>query len=167
MLPVTESDIRSSFINCSKGEAKRIVIPRDLDGRPWADLDFLGWTDPTYAGRCYIVVPGDVTADEGGLTGVALRHETGGSRRAQMCKICLTTHPSGGVSLMTANKSGEAGRKGNSVGTYMCTDLDCPLYARGTKTPALGKQYREDLDMEAKIERVRVNLSAFVARVSD
>ncbi|MBJ7288309.1 FBP domain-containing protein [Williamsia sp.] len=162
MHPVTEADIRSSFVNCTKGEAKRIVIPRDLDTRPWDELDFLGWTDPTYAGRCYLVAP-----DGDGLVGLALRHETGGSRRAQMCKICLTTHPSGGVSLMTASRSGDAGRKGNSVGTYMCTDLACSLYARGKKTPALGKQYREDLDVEAKIERVHTNLAAFVARVSD
>ncbi len=43
MRALTEQDIRGSFINCSKGEAKRLNVPRDLDGRPWQDLDFLGW----------------------------------------------------------------------------------------------------------------------------
>ncbi|MCX6468004.1 MAG: FBP domain-containing protein [Corynebacteriales bacterium] len=162
MEPVTDSDIRASFVNATKGEMKRIVLPRDLSETRWEDIDFLGWVDPTYAGRSYVVTP-----DDDGLVGVALRYETGGSRKAQMCKICLTTHPSGGVSLMTARKAGEAGRKGNTVGTYICTDLDCSLYARGKKTPALGKQYREDLDVESKIDRVRQNLAAFVARVSD
>lgn len=43
MRALTEKDIRSSFVNCSKGEAKRLTVPRDLEARPWDDLDFLGW----------------------------------------------------------------------------------------------------------------------------
>ncbi|QDQ90911.1 FBP domain-containing protein [Rhodococcus sp. WB9] len=160
MEPVTERDIRSSFINCSKGDAKRLPVPRDLDDRPWDDLDFLGWSDPSFPGRCYVVVPRD-----GGLVGVALRYETGGYRRAQMCTVCMTTHANGGVSLMTARKSGESGRRGNSIGTYMCADLACSLYARRKKSPAMGRQYREDLEPEERIARVRDNLDAFIARV--
>ncbi|MFD1050185.1 FBP domain-containing protein, partial [Kibdelosporangium lantanae] len=37
MRPVTERDIRTSFVNCSKGEAKRLAIPKDLANRPWDD----------------------------------------------------------------------------------------------------------------------------------
>ncbi|WP_040868067.1 FBP domain-containing protein [Nocardia exalbida] len=160
MEPVTERDIRSSFVNCSKGEAKRLPVPRDLDERPWADLDFLGWSDPSFPGRGYLVVPQDDR-----LVGVALRHATGGTGRAQMCAICLTTHTGGGVSLMTAHKAGESGRRGNSVGTYMCTDLACSLYARNKKRPALGSRYREDLTPEEKVERVRDNLNTFLAKL--
>jgi FBP C-terminal treble-clef zinc-finger len=40
--PLTEQQIRAAFVNCSKGEAKRLHVPRDLAGQPWADLDFLG-----------------------------------------------------------------------------------------------------------------------------
>ncbi|TGN78537.1 FBP domain-containing protein, partial [Streptomyces griseoluteus] len=46
MRPLTEQDIRASFVNCSKGDAKRLAVPRDLAERPWDDLDFLGWRDP-------------------------------------------------------------------------------------------------------------------------
>ncbi len=88
MEPVTEHDIRSSFINCSKGDAKRLPVPRDLDDRPWEDLDFLGWSDPSFPGRCYVVVP-----REDRLVGVALRYEAGGYRRAQMCTVCMTRMP--------------------------------------------------------------------------
>ncbi|NUS45464.1 MAG: FBP domain-containing protein [Mycobacteriaceae bacterium] len=160
MDPVTENDIRSSFVNCSKGDAKRLGIPKDLATRPWDQLDFLGWHDPSGNGRGYLVAPGPDA-----LVGVALRYETTGSGRTQMCTICLTTHTAGGVSLMTANKAGDAGRKGNSVGTYMCTDLACSLYARGKKAPALGRRYREDLSVEQKAARVRDNLAAFIARL--
>ncbi|MBF6335884.1 FBP domain-containing protein [Nocardia abscessus] len=160
MEPVTERDIRSSFVNCSKGDAKRLPVPRDLAERPWADLDFLGWSDPSLPGRGYLIVP-----REDRLVGVALRYPTGGTGRAQMCTICLTTHTGGGVSLMTAHKAGESGRRGNSVGTYMCTDLACSLYARNKKRPALGSRYREDLTPEEKIERVRENMTTFLAKL--
>ena len=159
MDPITEPEIRASFINCSKGEAKRLPVPRDLDLRGWPDLDFLGWSDPSYPGRKYLVVP----AAEG-LAGVAMRHERG-SRRAQMCTICSTTHAGGGVSLMTAQRSGELGRRGDSIGTYMCDDLDCSLYARRKKVPSLGRQYKEDFDPEERAAQVRRNIAAFVARV--
>ncbi|MEU5758860.1 FBP domain-containing protein [Nocardia sp. NPDC047648] len=160
MEPLTERDIRSSFVNCSKGDAKRLPVPRNLDERPWADLDFLGWSDPSFPGRGYLVVPQDDR-----LVGVALRYSTGGTGRAQMCAICLTTHTGGGVSLMTAHKAGESGRRGNSIGTYMCTDLACSLYARNKKRPALGSRYREDLTPEEKVERVRDNLNTFLAKL--
>ncbi|MDE1674583.1 FBP domain-containing protein [Nocardia gipuzkoensis] len=160
MEPVTERDIRSSFVNCSKGDAKRLPVPRDLAERPWDDLDFLGWSDPSLPGRGYLIVP-----QKDRLVGVALRYPTGGTGRAQMCTICLTTHTGGGVSLMAAHKAGESGRRGNSVGTYMCTDLACSLYARNKKRPALGSRYREDLTPEEKIERVRENMTTFLAKL--
>jgi hypothetical protein len=46
MRPLPEAEIRTSFVNCSKGEASRIRMPAGLSRTPWADLDFLGWTDP-------------------------------------------------------------------------------------------------------------------------
>ncbi|RDI54058.1 FBP domain-containing protein [Nocardia mexicana] len=162
MNPLTEQEIRASFVNCSKGEAKRLHVPRDLRDRPWGDLDFLGWNDPSAAGRCYLVVP-----QEDRLVGVALRYETGGSGRTQMCTICLTTHTAHGVSLLAARKTGESGRLGNTVGTYMCTDLACSLYARNKKRPALGARYREDLSPAEKAERVRTNITAFLTRLDD
>ncbi|MFJ4653766.1 FBP domain-containing protein [Nocardia sp. NPDC088792] len=161
MQPITERDIRSSFVNCSKGDTKRLPVPRDLDDRPWDDLDFLGWTDSSFPGRGYLVVPRDEE-----LVGIALRYETGGSGKSQMCTICMTTHTAHGVSLMAAAKAGESGRRGNTIGTLMCTDLACSLYARNKRRPALGQRYREDLiTPEEKIERVRQNIATFVQRL--
>ncbi|MGA9872059.1 MAG: FBP domain-containing protein [Rhodococcus sp. (in: high G+C Gram-positive bacteria)] len=160
MEPVTERDIRSSFVNCSKGDAKRLSIPANLADTQWDQLDFLGWSDASFAGRGYLVMPRDSE-----LVGVALRYETGKSDRAQMCMICTTTHSRGNVSLMTARKVGESGRRGNTVGICMCADLDCSLYARGKKTPALGSRYRENLTPEERVDRVRTNIEAFTARL--
>ncbi|SEE14687.1 FBP C-terminal treble-clef zinc-finger [Streptomyces sp. 2231.1] len=162
MRPITEQDIRDSFVNCSKGEAKRMSVPRDLAERSWADLDFLGWRDPGAPDRSCLV-----TERDGRLVGVALRFPSSqrGFLHRSMCSLCLTTHPGGGVSLMTARKAGAAGREGNSVGLYMCTDLACSLYVRGKKVPESGSRFEESLTLEEQIARTTANLSAFVDKL--
>lgn len=163
MEPLTADDIRASLVNCSKGEAKRLAIPRDLAGWPWGDLDFAGWRDPSGSDR------GCIVAEHGGrLTGVLLRcvpasaagRPLGG--RSSMCSLCLTTHPGAGVTLMTA-----ARRKArdNSVGIRVCADLDCSLYLRGKKDPPAGGRLSETLSVEEKSERLRSALSAFLGKV--
>jgi hypothetical protein len=164
MRSLTEQDIRTSFLNCSRGEAKRLATPRDLDQRPWGDLDFLGWRDPGAPDRGYLV-----TEREGGLAGITLRLPS--SRRGlphrSMCSLCLTTHPSGGVSLMTARKAGAAGREGDSVGVYICADLACSLYVRGKKALPPGGRFEETLTTEQQIARTAGKLSDFLAKLQD
>lgn len=162
MKAVTEQDIRMSFINCSKGEAKRLPLPRDFEELPWEDLDFLGWRDLSAPGRSYIV-----TEHDGRLAGITLRFpsQQRGFLHRSMCSLCLTTHPGSGVSLMTARKAGPAGREGNSVGLYMCTDLACSLYVRGKKAVPSGARFKESLTMEEQIARTTANLSGFVAKL--
>jgi hypothetical protein len=163
MRPVTEDDIRASFVNCSKGEAKRANLPKDLADLPWEDLDFLGWRDPGAPERAYVVAERD-----GGLVGIALRVTSGGYRgftQRSMCSLCLTTQTGGGVGLMTARRTGEAGRQGNSVGQYLCGDLACSLYTRGKKQTAGGGVIEESLTVEEKIARTRANLHSFLDKV--
>ncbi|MFJ9142580.1 FBP domain-containing protein [Streptomyces griseus] len=161
MGPLTEKEIRAAFVNCTKGEAKRLSVPRDLADRPWDDLDFLGWRDPQAPARAYLVIPSDR-----GVVGVQLRSSDAGSwqTRRSMCSMCVTTH-TGGVSLLVAPRSGKAGQQGNSVGAYMCSDLACSLYVRGKKDAGVGARLHESLTLEQKIERTMANLDAFVAKV--
>ena len=162
MRPLTERDIRASFVNCTKGETKRMAVPRDLAERPWDDLDFLGWCDPAAPQRAYLV------AESGdGHIAVALRLATpyAGQPRRSMCSLCLTTHPGQGVSLMTARKAGREGQQGNSVGAYICADLACSLYVRGKKQAGPGGRLHESITLQEQIERTTVNLAAFLDRV--
>jgi hypothetical protein len=169
MRPLAEPEIRSSFVNCSKGEAARIRMPAGLsDGAvAWADLDFLGWTDPGAPLRSLLVVPGD-----DGPTGVVLRRPEAGNAkrnavRSTMCRVCLTEHGASGVALFVAPLAGSAGRRGNTVGEYMCADLACPLYLRGKRQPKMRLVRREEtLTLDERIDRAMTNLSAFVARVT-
>jgi hypothetical protein len=162
MRPVTESQIRASFVNCTKGETKRLAVPRDLAARPWDDLDFLGWRDPAAPARAYLV------AESGdGLIGVALRRAApySGQARRSMCSLCLTTHTGDGVSLMTARRAGRNGQQGNSVGAYICSDLACSLYLRGKKDAGFGGRFHESLTLEEQIARTVDNLTGFLDKV--
>jgi hypothetical protein len=164
MRPITESGIRGSFVNCSKGEAKRLGVPRGLDEQPWDDLDFLGWRDPGAPERGYLIAE----RDDGGLVGIALRAAPAAARgftARSMCSLCLTTHTSGGVALMTARRTGEAGRLGNTVGQYLCTDLACSLYIRGRKQPVMGADFEETLSVDERAARARANVAAFIGKV--
>ncbi|HEY1918528.1 MAG TPA: FBP domain-containing protein [Streptosporangiaceae bacterium] len=164
MKPIAEQDIRLSFVNCSKGEASRVNLPPDFPDLPWEDLDFLGWRDRGALDRAYLVAERD-----GALIGVTLRTTSGKARNftaRSMCSLCLTTRTSGEVTLMTARRRGEAGRQGNSVGQYLCTDLACSLYVRGYRHPATGPDLDESLSVDAKIARARANLDAFLAKVT-
>ncbi|MFJ9543480.1 FBP domain-containing protein [Streptomyces sp. NPDC101225] len=163
MEPLTEREIRAAFINCSKGAAQRLSVPRDLADRPWEDLDYLGWRDPQAPDRAYLVTVGD----DGRAKAVAMRGSAAavGQQRRSMCSMCLTTH-SGGVSLMVAPKAGKAGQQGNSVGVYMCSDLACSLYVRGKRDAGPGARLHETISLEEKIRRTVANVDAFVAKVA-
>jgi hypothetical protein len=162
MRPLSENEIRDAFVNCSKGEAHRLGLPRDLADLPWDDLDFLGWRDPGAPDRGYLV------AERGErLIGVALRAASGSARgftARSICAICKTTRTGGGVALLTARRAGESGPNGNSVGQYICSDLACPLYVRGRKVSA-GTLLDETLDERSRLERLHKGLDSFLDRV--
>ena len=165
MEPISEAEIRRSFLNCSKGEATRVRLPADFAGTPWADLDFYGWIDPGAPQRAAIAVPGP-----DGVRSLMLRRAdrsaAGSASRSSMCQVCLTSHASGGVSLFTAARAGASGRKGNSLGEYLCSDLACSLYLRGKRQPR-GRlvRHEETLSLKERIDRAMTNLDGFVKRV--
>jgi len=162
MRPLTEQEIRTAFVNCTKGEAKRLSVPRDLAQRPWDDLDFLSWRDPQARHRAYLA-----TELNGRPMALALRCPSPAAwqTRPSMCSMCVTTHTAG-VSLMVAAKAGKAGQQGNTVGAYMCSDLACSLYVRGKKEAGAGVRTHETLTVEEKIQRTVTNLTAFIAKVT-
>ncbi|MCO8276167.1 FBP domain-containing protein [Actinoplanes sp. TRM 88003] len=158
MKPLTEQEIRAAFVNTSKGEAKRLYVPRDLHKEPWEELDYLGWRDPRAPNRAALVF---------GDHALILRVPSPGAERMRrsMCSICSTS-PQGGVSLMVAPRAGKAGKRGDSIGSYICNDFGCSLYIRGLLDPGPGGRLPETIPVEDKIERLVANLIGFVSRVT-
>ncbi|MER5355369.1 FBP domain-containing protein [Kitasatospora sp. NPDC002551] len=162
MRALNETEIRASFVNCSKGEARRLSLPRGLAELPWEHLDFLGWRDQGAPDRAYLVAE-----HRGALVGVTLRVPSfrRSLTKTNVCSLCVTAHAGSGVALLTARRAGAAGREGNTVGTYLCADLACSLYVRGRKNSASVTRPNESLPVEEQIARTVANLDAFLTEV--
>jgi hypothetical protein len=127
MLPLDKSDILRALVNVTKSERATVTFPTDWDETPWERLDFHGWRDPRSPQRGYLVHRRDDA-----LVAVALRApETrmSGARKA-MCSLCRAVDTADTIALFTAKRTGPAGRRGDTVGTYICSGLDCSAQLR-------------------------------------
>jgi hypothetical protein len=79
MRPLTEQQVRRSFVNCSQGEAKGLALPEDFDILDWSQLELLGWRDPKAPLRGYLVVETDERP-----VGIAVRAEVVAERAAEL-----------------------------------------------------------------------------------
>ena len=125
MRSLTEGQIRASLVNAAPGEAERMPLP-GLHEVVWDDREYLGWRDPGALQRGYLVY---WNGDE--PIGIALRASEVRLRAGSaICSLCNTPQPAGQVTMFSAARAGDAGRAGNSVGTYICADLACSLLIR-------------------------------------
>ena len=143
MKPLTASEIRASFVNATRGEIDRVPMP-GLHEVVWDDREYLGWP-----------------------VGLVLRAaENHGRVGSAMCSLCATAQPSGQVTMFSAARAGDAGRAGNTVGTYICADLACSILIRIAPPP-----YELQPEPEALIARrsatLKARLHAFTTRVLD
>ncbi|MGW4859510.1 FBP domain-containing protein [Kocuria palustris] len=158
----SESEIRKSFLNCSKGAAQRLAVPKDLDQIDWDAQIILGWTDPKSPKAAYLVVETD-----DGLRGLVMEKSTlKGNGGARMCQLCLTLHTSTGVSMFSIQRSKSAKDRYSSVGTYICTDLACSDYTVGRHKPDGVRQMEETLSLEERSQRTLENAQGLVQRVA-
>jgi hypothetical protein len=158
---MTEQQVRRSFVNCSRGEATGLTLPKGFDALDWDGLEVLGWRDPRAPLRGYLVVPVD-----GKPVGVALRAADTrmSSRTPAMCLLCQTAQSGDAVSLFTARRAGEAGRNGNTVGTYICADLGCSERARTEIPPWLRDRDPAEVG-EERVAELRQRVRAFLDSV--
>jgi hypothetical protein len=125
MLPLTEKEIRASFLNASRKEVSDLTLPAGFAGLDWDTLDYLGWRDPKLAKRAYVVIP---TAD--GIAGVMLRQAEATPRQRAQCSWCQDITLPNPVVFYSAKRAGTAGRNGNTVGTLICEDFECSQNVR-------------------------------------
>lgn len=158
----SESEIRKSFLNCSKGAAQRLAVPQHLDQLEWDGQIVLGWTDPKSPKSAYLVVETD-----DGLRGLVMEKSTlKGNGGARMCQLCLTLHTSTGVSMFSIQRSKSAKDRYSSVGTYICSDLACSDYTLGRRKPDGVRQMEETLSVEERSQRTLTNGQGLVERVA-
>lgn len=166
MHSLDQNDIRRSFVNVTKSERAAITFAPDFDAVPWDKLDFYGWRDPKFPQRGYLVRdhPDD------GLLAVALRAPDGGMAggRKAMCSLCQAVDTASAVALFSARRTGPPGRKGDSVGTYICAGLDCSAQLR-VIAPKAGRSLLSDhaLDPDEIAVDMLARLDGFVAAVAN
>jgi hypothetical protein len=160
MLPLTEKTIRASFTNATRKEAASLTLPADFDAIEWDRLDFLGWRDPKFERRAYVVAP----SIDGDPMGIVLRHPGAASRKKAQCSWCNDTSIPNPVVMYIAKRSGDAGRGGNTAGALVCEDFQCSRNARRPPIP-----WYENFDVETErlrqIEELQLRVAAFAAEV--
>ena len=159
MRPLTEADVRASFVNADADELRVMEMPHDFLLVDWDYLDFFAWRDPSAGKRGYVLIQ-----HEGRVVGVVLRASEPGRGRSGMCNICHTMQPGNQVALFSARRVGEAGARGDSVGTYMCADLSCHENVR-LAHPLAPSEVLAPGQVDIRLDGTRRRMESFVARV--
>jgi hypothetical protein len=159
MRALTEAEVRASFVNADADELRVMEMPHDFVLIDWDYLDFFAWRDPSAGRRGYLLIQRD-----GGITGIVLRSTDPGRARSGMCNICHTMQPGNQVSLFSARRTGEAGARGDSVGTYICADLSCHENVR-LAHPLAPNEVRASGQVDFRLDGTRRRMEAFAARV--
>ena len=163
MLPLTEKQLRSSFVNASRREAADATLP-DLSALDWDRLEYLGWRDRRAPLSGYVVLELD-----GEPTGVLLRaSDTSRVRRRAMCAWCEDVVVTDDVTLYVARRAGASGRRGNTIGTLVCTQFICSRNVR--RPPTLSEvgsddQWQREQVIERRVAGLRERSARFVAEV--
>lgn len=159
MRPLSEDEIRASFVNITDAELDQLEMPLEHLLVEWDDIDALAWRDRTFRQRGYLVT---IIGEE--PVGLVLRAaDAPASRhRAAMCNLCHTQQPANQVSLFSARRAGVAGERGDSVGTYLCSDLSCQENVR-LHAPLAPAEVRASSAM--RIDGLRRRTRAFVEGV--
>jgi len=132
MKPLTADEIRSSIVNAAPEDIGKMPLP-GLHETLWDSREYLGWRDPQAPQRGYIVF----WRDDRPLGMVVRASESRMSRAmSAMCSLCRTPQPANQVSLFSVPKAGPAGINGNTVGTYICSDLACSTIIRIVPPPS-------------------------------
>lgn len=151
--------IRASFANVSVRERKNIVLP-DLDSVDWEHIDFLGWRDPKLPLLGYVVA---IVDDE--PVGIMLTQTEASPRSRTQCIWCADVQLPNDVVLFSAKRAGAAGRRGDTVGTYVCAAFECNANVRKTpRTAYVG--FDVEAARQSRIAALGANVERFARDVA-
>jgi hypothetical protein len=159
MLAVTEKAIRASFINASKKEVSDLTLPEGFDALDFEKLDYLGWRDRKIARRAYIVI-----ATDAGPVGIMLKQAEASPRSRAQCSWCSDVTLPNEVVLYTARRSGAEGRKGDVIGTLICSNFECSVNVRRLP-PVAYLGFDVEAARDERIATLQQRVSDFAARV--
>ena len=155
MLALDSASIRASFVNASRKEVSDLTLPTGFSDLDWDRLDYLGWRDPKSAKRAYIVVPLDDVP-----VGIMLRQAEASTRTRAQCSWCQDIELPNDVAFYSARRAGADGRKGDTVGTLMCSEFQCSANVR--RRPSMASMgFDPDEVRESRIAELRERAASF------
>ena len=161
MLPLTEQQIRSSFINASLRERKSLTLPSNFDELSWENLDFLGWRDEKLPLIGYVVTYLD---DE--PVGIMFRKAEGKTRNRPQCSWCEDVNLPNDVTFFNAKQAGPAGRNGDTISTLVCEKFECSVNVRTPQSlPYVG--FDREAAIAHRIQVLQDHVQNFTQRVRD
>lgn len=161
MHALTEAQIRASLINVTQSERKSITLPELPADLAWDAMDFYGARDRKLPLVGYVVAFVDETP-----TGLLLRRAEAKPRSRTQCSWCNDIRLPNDVLLFSVKRPGDAGRRGDTVGTFVCDQFQCNANARRLPPPAyIG--YDVEAARVSRIAAMRENVASFVRVVRD
>lgn len=159
MQPLTEQDIRTSFINASRKEVSDLALPLDFDDIDWDRLDYFGWRDRRSPRRAYFVVPLECEP-----VSVLLQQAQTAPRSRAQCSWCQDVNLTNEVIFYGAKRAGQAGKNGNTVGTLICSNFGCSANVR-MRPPLAYIGFDVEAAREKRILGLRERVQAFAHTV--
>lgn len=160
MLTLTERDIRASFVNASRKEVSSLTLPPGFGDLDVEKLDYLGWNDPKFPRRAYVVAEVDDR-----ITGILLHRAEQRVLAKALCAWCEDVTLRSDVQFFAARKAGPAGRNGDTLGTLVCSDFACSAHVR-LLPPLAYPGFDREAAREARKLRLRENVSGFLREVA-
>lgn len=106
-------------------------LPLNFAETRWSSLDYYGWRDRKLARRSYVIVELD-----GEPVAIVLRQGEATAPSRPQCTWCQDVTLSNDVVFYSAKRAGEAGRRGDTVGTLLCARFECSATVRKQPTVA-------------------------------
>ncbi len=159
MIPLDDARIRASFVNASLRERRAVPLPPAPESLSWDGLDYLGWRDPKQPKLGYVVAEVDGTP-----VGVILREADTRPRSRAQCAWCNDVELPNDVVLFVARRAGDAGRRGDTVGTLLCAGFECSRNVRRLP-PSAYLGFDREAARDRRIDALRDNVTAFLRDV--
>ena len=159
MRPLTDTQIRESLRNASRSQRKSLTLPANFPELAWDAVDFLGWKDPKLPNVSYVVAEID---DE--PVGLLMRQtETRALSRPQ-CSWCADIHLPNEVVFYATKRVGEAGRRGDTVGTLICENFECSQNVRKLP-PSAYLGFDREAARDRRIAALHEHVEGFIREV--
>ncbi|EGD57131.1 FBP domain-containing protein [Gordonia neofelifaecis] len=159
MKQYTQQQILDAFRGATRSEVKKVSFPLEFDGVDFDRLEYYGWRDRKIPRRAYVVVEHD---DE--LVALILNRAEAKPSRRTMCAWCRDVELTEEAVMYTARRTGANGRRGDTIGTLICSGFNCSKHAR-----KLPPAYHKGTDLDAiraeQVAELRRRVGSFVTEV--